>query len=232
MKRLVLLFAVMLQTAFVFAQGRSSSSSSSSTSEVFIEIPERGNYVVYLDEDFAGSSKGRFRFYDVYRNSPTLVVKKDSVELFRRRINVSPNTRMILSYSKRSGLRNLVTLPIFDRGQYALDDWDRSFAGNGAGFEYEEAMTDEEFKDAMAVINNEMFPKNKLALAKTTLKNSRITTGQLLIMMKAFPFDEEKIDLAHFAYPYVTDHKNYIKVPKALMSLFAQEDMIKWISKQ
>lgn len=231
MKRLVLLFAVMLQTAFIFAQGRSSSSSSS-TSEVFIEIPERGNYVVYLDEDFAGSSKGRFRFYDVYRNSPTLVVKKDSVELFRRRINVSPNTRMILSYSKRSGLRNLVTLPIFDRGQYALDDWDRSFAGNGAGFEYEEAMTDEEFKDAMGVINNEMFPKNKLTLAKTTLKNSRITTGQLLIMMKAFPFDEEKIDLAHFAYPYVTDHKNYIKVPKALMSLFAQEDMIKWISKQ
>ena len=229
MKRLVLLFAVMLQTAFIFAQGRSSSSSAS---EVFIEIPERGNYVVYLDEDFAGSSKGRFRFYDVYRNSPTLVVKKDSVELFRRRINVSPNTRMIFSYSKRSGLRNLVTLPIFDRGQYALDDWDRSFAGNGAGFEYEEAMTDEEFKDAMGVINNEMFPKNKLALAKTTLKNSRITTGQLLIMMKAFPFDEEKIDLAHFAYPYVTDHKNYIKVPKALMSLFAQEDMIKWISKQ
>jgi hypothetical protein len=163
MKRLVLLFAIMLQTALTFGQNRS-------TSEVFVEIPERGNYVVYLDDDFAGSSKGRFRFYDVYRNSPTLVVKKDSVELFRRRINVAPNTRMIVSYSKRSGLRNVVTLPIFDRGQYALDDWDRSYAGNGTGFEYEEAMTDEEFKDAMTVINNEMFPKNKLALAKTTLK--------------------------------------------------------------
>jgi hypothetical protein len=77
-----------------------------------------------------------------------------------------------------------------------------------------------------------MFPKNKLALAKTTLKNSRITTNQLLTLLKAFPFDEEKIDLAHFAYPYVVDRKNYIKVPKALMSLFAQEDMINWINKQ
>jgi len=225
MKRLVLLFAVMLQTALTFGQNRS-------TSEVFIEIPERGNYVVYLDDDFAGSSKGRFRFYDVYRNTPTLVVKKDSVELFRRRINVAPNTRMIVSYSKRSGLRNVVTLPIFDRGQYALDDWDRSYAGNGSGYEYEEAMTDEEFNDAMKIIKDEISSKTKLVIAKTTLKNSMISTNQLLIMMDDFPFDGEKIELAHYAYTHVTDPKNFIKVPKALMSLFAQEDMIKWISKQ
>lgn len=227
MKKLVLLFAVLLQTSFIFGQSRS-------TSEVFVEIPDRGNYVVYLDDDFAGSAKGRFRFYDVYRNSPTLVVMKDSMEVFRKRVNVAPNTRMILSYSRRSGLRNVLTLPIFDRGQYALDNWDRSFANNNQGpdYEYNEAMTDEDFNDAIGIIKNEMFPKNKLALAKTTLKNSRITTNQLLTLLKVFPFDEEKIDLAHFAYPYVVDRKNYIKVPKALMSLFAQEDMINWINKQ
>lgn len=210
MKRLVLVLVAMLQTLLIFGQSRSSS-------EVFVEIPERGNYVVYLDDDFAGSAKGRFRFYEVYRSIPTLIVMKDSQEVFRKRINVPANTRMLFSYSKRSGLRNVVNLPVFDRGQYALDNWDRSFSNNNGDEPIgHEVMTTEEHAKLMEIFKREPFEQNQLKLIKAAVKTNLMTTKQLITFLNQFYFDSKKLELAKYAYPYIADPKNFVAVTETL----------------
>lgn len=227
MKRFILCLAVLLQAALVFGQNYRS------TAEVFIEVPDRGNYSVRLDNDLIESSKGRFRFFDIGSSSATLVITRDNQELFRRKISIPQNSRLIASYTQRSGLRTLLTLPLFDRGQYALDNWDRSIYTTGRGdIDYQEVMTAEEFNRIMGMVKREMFEDNQLKIMKTAISTSMITTSQLITFLRIFPFDNKKLDLAKYAYPYIADRKKFIAVTEVFDFQSNKNEILNLINKQ
>lgn len=209
MKRFVLWAAIMLQAALTFGQNYRYSS------EVFIEVTDRGNYTINLDNDFAGTSKNRFRFYEV-GNYPLIVIKRDTVEVFRKRIRVQPETRLIASFSKRSGWQTVSLLPIFDGNQYALDDWSGSIAMSRPIYQ-DGLMTAKEFAELNTMIKDEPFSDRKIKLIKTALNGALITTVQLTELIKNFDFDDKKLEIAKYAYDSLADRKNFFK----LTTLFA-----------
>lgn len=212
MKKLLFLLVLLLQTSFIFAQN------SRGTAELFIEIPERGNYVVYVDDEFAGSAKGRFRFYDLRNNSAMVVLKKDNEEVFRRRISLPINARLLASYSNRTGWRNIATLNLYDRGQYALDNWDRTILndrpgpGQGVGDPYDDFMTPEEFLQLRAIVAKETWADEQTKLIKIALKSSSLTTDQVYELLKVLKLGGDHLELAKYAYPFLADKKNAIKL--------------------
>lgn len=231
MKKLLFLFVVLLQSTFIFAQN------SRGTSEIFIQIPERGNYVVYVDDEFAGSAKGRFRFYDVRNNYPTVIVMKDNAEIFRRRISLPMNSRLVASYSPRTGWRNITTLNIYDRGQYALDNWDRPIfnerpnQGQNPG-RYDELMNPEEFQQLLAMVKKESFSDEQKKFIKVSLKNTMMTTDQVFELLKVLKFDGDRLEMAKYAYPFLADKRNALKLSAAFGFSLSKQEFVDFVDKQ
>ncbi|WP_316746966.1 DUF4476 domain-containing protein [Pedobacter gandavensis] len=232
MKKLLFLFAVLLQTTFSFAQnGRGSS-------ELFIEIPARGNYVVYVDNEFAGSAYGRFRFYDIRNNFATVVVMKDSTELLRKRVNVPMNARLIVRYSQKTGWRPIATLNLYDQGQYALDNWDRPLMNNrpgpGPGLILEEVaiMTPSELELLLPMIRKGTFTDDKKQMIKVALKNTMVTADQLIPIIKTLNSETDRVEAAIKAYPSVVDKNNFYKIAGILNGYFEKKEIMDFIEKQ
>ncbi|WP_316840731.1 DUF4476 domain-containing protein [Pedobacter gandavensis] len=232
MKKLLFLLVLLLGSNFIFAQN------ARSTAELFIEIPERGNYVVYVDDEFAGSSKGRFRFYDVRNSAPTVVVMRDNAEVFRRRINLPMNARLLASYSSRSGWKNMVTLNLYDRGQYALDNWDRAVftdrpgPGQGPGENFIEVMTPDEFKQLLSMVNRETWADDQVKLIKIALKSSLMTTDQAYELVRVLKFGGDQLELAKLIYPFIADKKNAMKIGNVFRFPLDKPTFIEFIAKQ
>lgn len=221
MKRLILLFAVLLQTSLIFGQNYRN------TAELFIEIPERGNYGVSVDNEFISSSRNRFRFFEL-GSFPTIVITKDNIEIFRKQIRLQSGTRLIASFSNRSGWRPINTLQIFERNQYVLDNWNGK--NNDSGIRYDNSLSAQEFSQLLEIINREPFPGNKMSITKTALKNSLITTDQAIVLIKLFDFDDKKMEIAKYAYEFVIDKKNYFRAAEVFTFKSSKDELLNSIN--
>lgn len=218
MKRFVLWVAIMLQAVLSFGQNYRNSS------EVFIEVTDRGNYTIQLDNDFMGTSKNRFRFYEV-GTYPIIVIKRDTTEVFRKRIRVQPETRLIATFSKRSGWQTVSLLPIFEGNQYALDDWSGS-TNTSRPIYLDGLMTAKEFSELNTMIKDEQFSDRKIKLIKTALNGALITTIQLAELIKHFDFDDKKLEIAKFAYDSLADRKNFFKLTTSFTFQSSKDEIL------
>lgn len=238
MKKLFFLFIILSQGTFSFAQNTRGTADTRATAELFIEIPDRGNYVVYVDDEFAGSSKGRFRFYEVRNSAPTVVVMKDNAEVFRRRISLPMNARLLGSFSTRGGWRNIATLNLYDRGQYALDNWDRAIyndrpgPGQGVLDPYDNLMNPEEFQQLRAIVAKETWADEQTKLIKIALKNSTLTTNQVYELLSVLKLGGDHLELAKYAYPFLADKKNAIKLANTFRFPLDKPTYYDFIAKQ
>jgi len=217
MKTLFLIIAAALQTTFAFSQ---------SATELFIEIPEQGKISVYVDDEMISSSKNLFRFYDVQNPNPTVTILQNNKQIAKSKIEIRPNYRTFLSYSKRSGLQVVKTLPVIQNNTYALDDWDGVIGGSigrperpGAGRPTRPAipaanniMSDQSFNELYNLVKKEAFEDGKIKIISAAIPANLITTAQLTSLLKQFSFDERKLAAAKVAYPGIVDKQNFFKV--------------------
>ncbi|PYF75521.1 DUF4476 domain-containing protein [Pedobacter nutrimenti] len=231
MKNLLFAFAVLLQSAVSFAQ-------TGKNSEFFLEIADRGKFTVYLDEEFSGSVQGRFRFFDLdTRSSPTLTILQNNRTVFRQRINLENNTRIIASYSDRRGFRIVKTLPILRNRQYLLDDWDGS-QNMGPAYppdrpEYPDnvyTMPEPEFNRLLNDVKKEGFDPGKSNLIQVCFKNNWLVTTQVFQLLKTITFDEERLRLAKMAYRVTYDKNNFYTLKESFSFLNGKEDFMAFVS--
>lgn len=210
MKNYLLLGLALCSAALTFAQnGRQ-------RAEVFLQIDDRGSYTVYLDQESIGSSKGKFRFYDVYERSANLTITQGNRQLYRSQISVRPNERLILSYSIRQGLRTIKTLNMYRNGQYALDDFDAEQGAYNTGIVPPRQNTNTHqntFDNLYSLIKRESFDDNRLKLVQVFVNNgATITTSQTISLLQQFTRDEGKINAAKTLFVAVLDPQNYYLV--------------------
>lgn len=74
---------------------------------------------------------------------------------------------------------------------------------------YERAMNDHEFNRAMQSLRNEWFENNKLQKAKQIADANYLSTAQVKEMILQFGFENNKLELAKYAYRKTTDPQNY-----------------------
>lgn len=225
MKKIILLGLALLSVHLSFAQNNRNNA------EVFIQIEDRGNFTVYLDDEFIGSSNGRFRFYEVYSFSPTLTILQGNKRIYSRKISAKPDERVVLSYSNRNGLQLRKQLKMYRNGQYALDDFeDYAGAYNTGIVPPQRPIDNNQFESLNALVKKEAFDdaKSKLVLAYTA--HTKLTTAQTALLLKSFIRDEEKLNLTKSLIPAIVDPQNYYTLRESFTFLNTKEAFLNYLS--
>jgi hypothetical protein len=108
--------------------------------EVFIRIPENGVFSVTLDNQNMTLGTGKFRFFEVRPGNILLKISLNGRTLFKSRLNVNQNKRMILDYFTWDGLYLLQTVNLRTYGPNQdnyYDMWDHVWNDNYNGFDYD-----------------------------------------------------------------------------------------------
>ena len=203
--------------------------------EVFIQIEDRGNYTVYLDNEFMGSSKGKFRFYDVNEGKPILSILQGNKRIYSNAVTIRPSERLILSYTQSRGLRIIKTLKIYRNGYYALDDFD----GYIDTYQTEidpvlpsRPNRNSEFETLNNLVKKEAFDDNKIKLIQAYTVHSGVSTAQAALLLKNFTFDDKKLIIAKNLSPVITDPQLYFTLSDSFTFLPTKEEFLKYLSGQ
>ncbi|WP_131538397.1 DUF4476 domain-containing protein [Pedobacter nototheniae] len=235
MKKIILLGLALISFNFAFAQGNQRKS------EVFVQIEEPGNYTVYLDNEFVGSANGRFRFYDVYNSAPTLSIIQGNITLYKRKLSTNPNQRLVLSYSKRSGLIISKELNIYRNRQYALNDFDDYTDSYNTGIvppiislpdRNYRLLSAEAFQQFYDQYKKESFDDGRTKMINAVSRNASLSSAQIRTLLKPYTFDQKRLDMAKSLYKDVADPQNYFTLSDVFEFFNYKDSFLEFLGKQ
>jgi len=177
--------------------------------ELFIQLEDRGAFTVYLDQEFIGSTSGKFRFYDVLQTSPTLSILQGNKKIYSGRIDLRAGQRLILGFSLSRGLSTLKTLNIYRNSQYALDNFDDEIGAYNTGIVPPGSPEVNQFQSLVARVKKEAFDDDKTKVILAYTSNANLSTTQISILLKMMVSDDRKLSVARSLLPIVTDPQNY-----------------------
>jgi len=225
MKKFILLGLALLSAHLTFAQ------TNRTKAEVFIQVEDRGAFTIYLDNEFVGSSNGRFRFYEVYNASPTLTVLQGNKQIFNERISVRPDQRAVFIYSSRKGLKLNKTLNLYRNRQYALDDFDDYIGAYNTGIvpPRPERPDPNSFENLLAMVKKEPFSDTKINLIMVYAANNRLYTNQATSLLQTITMDDDKLKLAKKLWPSIADPQQYVTVASLFSFSSTKDDFLNFI---
>lgn len=94
------------------------------------------------------------------------------------------------------------------------------------------SMGDYEFSILKNTIENLSFDSSKLETAKSALYKNKITSRQVLELVKMLTFESSKLELAKFAYDRTVDQGNYFVVNNAFTFLSSIDELNRYIRGQ
>jgi len=77
-------------------------------------------------------------------------------------------------------------------------------------------MSEADFQQLVAAINGAAMSEEKVGLVRDAAQNSWFGVDQVIAVMNAIAFSQQKVDAAALMYPRVLDQKNWFKVYGAL----------------
>jgi hypothetical protein len=199
--------------------------------EVFIQIEDRGNFTVQLDDDFIGSNKGKFRFYEVYSSGPTLSILQGNQKIYSKRLATHANMRLVLNFSVRSGLKVIKELNIYRNGQYALNDFDDYTGGYNTGIV--PPRTDNRqnnFENLLAMVKRESFDDGKIKLIQVYAASNRLTTAQTASLLQSFMRDESKLIAIKQIFPVILDPQQVYTLKDSFTFNSGKEDFLNYLN--
>lgn len=204
--------------------------------EVFIQIADRGNFKVYLDEELIGSASGRFRFYDVYNTRPVLTILAGSEKIFSREITAVPNTRLIFNFSRRGGLSLIKELNIYRNNVYALDDFDEYAGAYNTGIVPPDRPTSpqnrNDFDALVARVKQEAFDDQKLKVISAYSNYTALSTKQIAQLFPLFFKDDSKLLLAKQEFQYISDPHQFYLLKDAFTFMSTKDEFMKFLDGQ
>lgn len=209
-------------------------------SEVFLRIPEYGNFHVELGDQIMGNQSGKFRFFDLRSGSIPIAIYENNYLLYRTRINVRNNTRLVLDFFTNRGLYLLGSYPIPPRS-YGVDEWDDiwnnpygNYNGNygNPGNYYGNVMNDQDFNNLMRTLDqNGSFDNNKSAMINAVARNTNFTSLQIQSLLNTLSFEDNKLVLAKELYAKCIDRQNFFLVFEVFSFERSKRELSEFISR-
>lgn len=226
MKSIILLGFALLSAHLTFAQN------SRRSAEVFLQIEDLGQFTVYLDQEMIGSNTGKFRFYDVFKQSPTLSILQGNKKIFSGVVDARFDQRVVLSFSARRGLRTLKTLNVYRNNQYALDSFDNYTEAYNTGIVPPRPSRGnaDEFEDLLAMVSREPFDDKKINLVKAYTAHQYLSTNQAGQLLKKMTHDDQRLSLAKSLTSAITDPQNLYTLKDSFIFIQNKEDFVTFIS--
>lgn len=90
-------------------------------------------------------------------------------------------------------------------------------------------MDQQVFEQLKTSLQNESFDNSKLAMARQAIGSNWVSTSQVKQLLDVFSFEDNKLALAKYAYPYTTDRNNYFLLYDAFTYSSSKEALAKFI---
>ena len=115
-----------------------------------------------------------------------------------------------------------------DRTDHDDRDYDRDRDDN-YGNSYGREMNATDFNRAKQTLRNEMFENIRVDLAKQVINSNYFTSQQVKELLQLFTFENNKLDLAKYAYGYTVDKNNYYLVNEQLGFSNSKDELARYI---
>jgi len=224
--------------------------------EVFLRIPERGFYTVEVGDQMSANSSGKYRFFDIVPGLVPVSVYGNGYLIYRTRINVRNNSRLILDFFNNRGLYLLGTYQLQSQnyGNYGdvwndiwnspynngnSGQWDPNYGtgnqggynGNNQGSYYGNVMNNVSFNSFLQVVKNTKFADEKVSVIKQQLRNAMVTAEQVKFLIEALTYDKDRVEVAKYSYSRCVDPVNYFVVYPAFQFESSARELRDYISK-
>ena len=122
---------------------------------------------------------------------------------------------------------------IRDRDEYYDDHngYDNGQGNNNGGWNngYGNVMRGNEFESVKESLRKEWFEANRLKSAKFIIDKNNFTTQQVKELMLLFTFENNKLEIAKYAYNKTVDKQNYFQVNEVLTFNSSKEELVKFV---
>ncbi len=116
---------------------------------------------------------------------------------------------------------------------YGNEEEDNNYGGNnsGGGWNngYDNVMNAREFEQVKEQIRKEWFENNRLTSAKTIIDKNNFTALQAKEMVLLFSFENNKLEVAKYAYRKTVDKQNYYVMNDAFTFSSSKEELARFI---
>lgn len=120
------------------------------------------------------------------------------------------------------------------------DDWyqeedeyydEHGYDNGGWNNGYGNVMRAGEFESVKDALRKEWFESNRLKSAKFIIDKNNFTTAQVKEMMLLFTFENNKLEIAKYAYSKTVDKQNYYQVNEVLTFNSSKEELMRFVRK-
>ena len=118
-----------------------------------------------------------------------------------------------------------------DRNDDWYNDEDDYYDNDNGGWNngYGNVMSNREFDDMKDQIRKEWFEKNRLTSAKVIVDKNNFTTQQVKELMLLFTFENNRLEIAKYAYRKTVDRQNYFQLNDAFSFSSSKEELARFI---
>jgi hypothetical protein len=205
-------------------------------SEVFLRIPENGNFTVTIDDQVISNGNGKYRFFDLNTGNHMLSISTGRSLIFKTRFSTFNNTRMILDFFTFEGLFLLHTEQL--TGQEMLNNqygiiWNNFWNGyytsplNNYGWELNNSQNNynnnqtnnnwnnqnnfnyQNFDDFYKTVKSQSFNDTKIEIITAQSRNTRWRTEEIKKLLLLLNFENDKLEVAKICYQNCLDKQNY-----------------------
>ncbi|MFB6257058.1 MAG: DUF4476 domain-containing protein [Flavobacteriales bacterium] len=92
-------------------------------------------------------------------------------------------------------------------------------------------MRSKRFKKILLKVKKAIFEKERISIAKKRIEDRCVLSSQVAALMRTFDYEENRLDLAKYAYGRTFDQKNYKKVRKALNFQRSRDELERYLQK-
>ncbi|MBV7440572.1 DUF4476 domain-containing protein [Weeksellaceae bacterium TAE3-ERU29] len=179
-------------------------------SEIFIRVPERGYFTIELNDQMVGNRKGMFRFFDVNAGTKNISIYKNGYLVYRTKMRVRSNSRILLDFFTRDGLYLVDILPInnqrnnipWNPNKWEIPSRNNSYYGN--------VMNNVEFNQFFNYYKEEGdFDRERVSIIENQMQSSLFTAGQIRDLLKEFSFDSSRLEIAKHLFDKCVDRQNF-----------------------
>lgn len=94
------------------------------------------------------------------------------------------------------------------------------------------AMNGTDFNDALETIRNNKFDDTRMSSARLIIASNCMSTNQILSIIKLLSYEDNKLELAKYAYGYCVERNNYFKVVNAFTYESSKTELNDYIKTQ
>ena len=204
------------------------------SSEVFLRIPQDGNFSVEIGDQYIQNYSGKFRFFDLNAGRIPISIYEDGYLVYRTRINIQNNKRLVLDYFTNKGLYLLDSYSVKDQF-YGFSDWDdvwnSPYNNDPDQNYYGNVMNNNDFNNFLySFKKTTSFDNDKINLIQYQIKNTNFTSQQLKDLLQVMSFDKNKLTVAKLGYLKCVDRQNFYIVSEAFDFSSSKNELLKFIS--